>query len=91
MAKNTKLSKHILDCSWSTFFNYLEYKTNVIKVNPAYSSQECSSCGHTNKENRKTQSLFECVSCGFTMNADEQACINLLKRGQTLLYDNVSQ
>src|SRR5690606_27732855 len=47
MSKNKRLSKHILDCGWGTFFSLLEYKTNVIRVNPIYSSQECSKCGHT--------------------------------------------
>lgn len=84
MAKGN-LAKHILDCSWGTFFELLEYKTNVVKVNPAYSSQTCSKCNHTAKENRKTQSLFECVKCGHTDNADFQATQNLLQWGQTLM------
>jgi len=91
MAKNSRLSKHILDCSWATFFQLLSYKTEVIKVNPAYSSQDCFKCGHRSKENRKTQSLFECVSCGHLDNADLNAANNLLKRGQSLLEANVSQ
>lgn len=91
MSKNKKLSKHILDCGWGTFFKLLEYKTNVIKVNPRYSSQECSKCGHTCKENRPTQSLFECIQCGFTENADIQATLNLFQRGQTLMEANVNQ
>lgn len=81
MVKGSKLAKHILDCSWGTFFQYIEYKTNVIKVNPAYTSQKCSKCGHTCKENRKTQSLFECVKCGYTENADFNASKVLLKTG----------
>lgn len=91
MIKGSKLAKHILDCSWGLFFELLEYKTNVIKVNPAYSSQECSNCGHTCKENRKTQSLFECVKCDFTMNADDQACINIFQRGQSLMEAKTEQ
>ena len=89
MVKGSKLAKHILDCSWGLFFELLEYKTNVVKVNPAYTSQKCSKCGHTCKENRKTQSLFECIKCNFTMNADAQACINILQRGQSLMEANV--
>jgi len=85
MLKGSKLAKHILDCSWGMFFELLEYKTNVVKVNPAYSSQTCSKCKHTSKENRKTQSLFECVKCGHTDNADFQATLNLLQWGQTLM------
>ena len=91
MSKNKRLSKHILDCGWGTFFSLLEYKTNVIKVNPIYSSQECSKCGHTCKENRPTQSLFECVKCGFTENADLNATLNLFQRGQSLMEANVNQ
>ena len=89
MSKNTKLSKHILDCSWGTFFVLLEYKTKVIKVNPKYTSQQCNKCGHTCKENRKTQSLFECINCGHIDNADLNATFNILLRGQTQLEANV--
>lgn len=90
MSKNKGLSKHILDCGWGVFFSLLEYKSNVIRVNPMYSSQECNKCGHACKENRKTQSLFECVNCGYTENADYQATLNLFQRGQTLMEANVS-
>ena len=91
MSKNTKLSKHILDCSWGTFFELLNYKLNLIKVAPNYSSQECSKCGYISKENRKTQSLFECLKCGFSENADYQASLNLLNRGHSVLEANVDQ
>ena len=91
MIKGSKLAKHILDCSWRMFFELLEYKTKVIKVNPAYTSQKCSKCEHTCKENRKTQSLFECVECNYTENADLQACKNLIQLGQQLMEANVEQ
>ncbi len=91
MIKETTFSKHISDCSWGTFFALLEYKTNVIKVDAKYTSQQCSKCGHTCKENRKTQSLFECVKCKYTENADLQATFNILQRGQSLLEANVGQ
>lgn len=91
MSKNSRLSKHILDCSWGTFFELLSYKTKVIKVDPRYSSQKCSKCGHTCKENRKTQSIFECVKCNYTENADLQATFNLLNRGRSVLEANVIQ
>ena len=90
MSKNNKLSKHILDCGWGTFSSLLEYKTNVIRVDPKYSSQECNECGHISKDNRKTQSLFKCVSCGYTENADYQATLNLFQRGQALMEVNVN-
>ena len=91
MIKGSKLAKHISDCSWGLFFELIKYKTNVIKVNPKYTSQECSKCGHTCKENRRTQSLFECVKCGHTDNADLNAAYNILQRGQSLMEANVGQ
>jgi putative transposase len=77
----SRLAKHIADVSWSTFFNLLEYKTNVVKVNPAYTSQKCNKCGHTCKENRKTQSIFECISCLHMENADLNGSKNILELG----------
>lgn len=71
------------------FGGYRECFSNVVKVNPAYTSQKCSKCGHTCKENRRTQSLFECVKCNFTMNADYNACQNILELGQQLIGANV--
>jgi putative transposase len=94
MVKSSKLAKHILDCSWGMFFELLKSKIEVVKVNPAYSSQECSKCGHTCKENRPTQSIFNCVKCKHTANADDQACIVLLNRyleGASSFGGNVRQ
>lgn len=81
----SKLSKHISDASWGTFFNMLEYKINVIKVCPKYTSQKCSICGHTCKENRRTQSIFECKSCGVLKSADLNGSINILKAGASAM------
>lgn len=89
MSKNKRLSKHILDCGWSVFFWQLSYKTNLIKVKAKHTSQRCSECGHTCKENRATQSLFECIECGHSENADLQATKNIMKLGTQLLHANV--
>ena len=65
------------------FFNILEYKAtwqgkSVIKLDPKYTSQKCSSCGHISKENRKSQSNFLCVKCGHKEHADINASKNIL-------------
>lgn len=91
MIKNNKLSKSISDASWNKLEYLLSYKSNVVKVNPAYTSQDCSNCGNRDKMNRKSQSKFKCTSCGFEMNADENASLNILERGQSLLSLNVKQ
>lgn len=91
MIQDKNYSKAISDVSWSKFINYLEYKTEVIKVDAKYSSQECSNCGHISKENRKTQESFKCIKCNHEGNADFEASLTILKRGQSLIRVNVGQ
>jgi len=80
------LNKSILDQGWSEFRRQLEYKSSwygaeVVPINPQYTSQLCSECGHTSKENRQTQAQFVCVSCNFSSNADINAARNILAAG----------
>jgi IS605 OrfB family transposase len=61
---------------------FIDYKAKiagipVLLVNPAYTSQKCSQCGHTCAENRLTQESFKCLSCGYSANADYNASINI--------------
>ena len=49
----------------------------VVYVNPAYTSQTCSACGHCEKANRTSQSKFLCTSCGFSAHADVNAAVNI--------------
>lgn len=73
----------------------IEYKAKrvgikVVYVDPQYTSQMCSKCGHIAKENRpketKGQEYFKCTKCGNEMNADHNASINIarLKEGESL-------
>ena len=76
------LNKGILSTGWGGIGQKLEYKSShVEKVHPAYTSQTCSSCGHTEKTNRKSQAEFECQNCGHEMNADHNAAINIRNLG----------
>ena len=83
MAKNKNLSKHILDAGWGMFGTMVAYKTNRVVVNPAYTSQQCNVCGHTERANRKSQSEFECLKCGHKDNADINASKNIEGKGIT--------
>jgi len=84
MAKNHNLSKHILDAGWGMFKTMLEYKTGVVKVNPAYTSQTCFACGEVDKASRISQSEFVCTSCGHVDNADANAAKNIKSQGMAL-------
>lgn len=86
----SSLNKSILDQGWSMLVGMLEYKQQwrgglLVKVDPRYTSQTCSSCGHVAKENRLTQANFSCVECGFGENADINASRNILAVGHTVL------
>ena len=59
----------------------LKHGGYMTKVNPAYTSQTCPSCGHCEKENRPTQAEFKCRQCGYANNADVVGAINVLNRG----------
>ena len=69
------LNRVITEKSWGLFFQMLRYKAikkggEVIAVDPKYTSQQCSNCGTIDKNNRKSQSRYECGECGFKINAD---------------------
>jgi putative transposase len=52
----------------------------VVLVNPAYTSQTCSRCGHCEQANRKSQAQFLCVACGYSVHADLNAACNIACR-----------
>lgn len=74
----TGLNRSILSNNWGMLRTRIQqkgrlYQCDVILVNPAYTSQTCSMCGYTDKRNRKSQAVFQCVRCGHTDNADHNA------------------
>ncbi len=92
--KNVKaksgLNKSILDQGFAEFKRQLGYKLSwnggvLIPVNPQYTSQKCNVCGHTEKQNRKTQSEFVCIKCHHQENADLNAAKNILAAGLAVL------
>ena len=92
MEQDSRLSRLIVDASWSKFVSMLEYKgewygRDIIKVPTYYpSSQLCSSCGYQNKE-IKDLSIREwvCPKCGSTHSRDHNASINILNKGLDIL------
>jgi len=69
----------ILDKGWGMFAQRLEHKAlgRVEYVPAAYTSQRCSDCGHTARENRESQAVFLCVACGYSEHADVNAAKNI--------------
>jgi putative transposase len=79
VAQKTGLNRGIMRSGWGMLVRRLEDKApgRVEKVNPAYTSQRCSACGHVAAESRKSQALFACVACSFACNADVNAARNI--------------
>lgn len=82
--------------SWSFFQlrSFIEYKAKqmgveVKAVDPSNTSRTCPCCGHVDKANRKTQSEFLCVDCGFSGLADHIAATNIRRRA-SVTTPNVS-
>ncbi|MHA2167560.1 MAG: RNA-guided endonuclease InsQ/TnpB family protein [Candidatus Hodarchaeales archaeon] len=57
----------------------------VLFVNPSYTSQKCSRCGHIAKSNRRSQSEHYCSKCFFELNADLNAARNLSNFGKATI------
>ena len=80
------LNRVILDKGFGEIRRQLEYKcrwygSELVAVNPAYTSQRCHQCGHTEAGNRPSQAVFRCLKCGHEANADVNAAKNILKAG----------
>ena len=73
------LNRGILASGWGLLVRRLETKatSRVEKVNPAFSSQRCSACGHVDAKSRESQARFVCTACGFACNADVNAARNI--------------
>ncbi|MFC7072409.1 RNA-guided endonuclease InsQ/TnpB family protein [Halovenus rubra] len=54
-----------------------EYGIQVESVNPAFSSQTCSKCGHQSSTNRDSDGWFGCNECGYEVDGDYNAAKNV--------------
>lgn len=84
------LNRAILDQGWRTFRIMLGYKLaerggRLIEVPAAYTSQTCAACGVIDVASRRDQAHFVCAACGHQADADANAAINILRRGDSAL------
>ncbi|SMO67395.1 RNA-guided endonuclease InsQ/TnpB family protein [Halorubrum cibi] len=62
-----------------------EYGIELVAVNPAFTSQTCSRCGHQSSTNRDSKTgWFECNDCGQEYDGDYNAAKNIGMRLVTL-------
>jgi transposase, IS605 orfB family len=83
MVKNRKLAKSISDVSYSDLSSKIEYKARYSNRYIYYadmffaSSKTCLNCLDKNSELKLSDRIFICPSCGFTIDRDTAAAINL--------------
>ncbi len=92
MVHNHCLAKSISDAAWAQFRAYLAYKAagagrQFVPVNPAYTSQTCSSCKHRQKM-PLSERVYRCPCCGLVLDRDHNASLNILALGLQSLGAN---
>jgi len=82
MVHNHCLAKSISGAAWSMFAAFLSYKAasagrRYVAVNPAYTSQDCSRCGHRQKMSL-VERVYRCPCCRLDLSRDHNAALNIL-------------
>lgn len=89
MSKALKFGKSVADNGWGMFTTFLNYKLmeqgkQLVKIDKWYpSTKTCSSCGNI-KEMKLSERVYLCA-CGFHMDRDHNAALNIKKEGIRLL------
>ena len=81
-ARRGRASRRLHGWSFAKLRTFVTYKAEakgvaVVFIDPRHTSQTCRKCGYQHRSNRKTQSMFECRGCGYTVNADLNASFNI--------------
>jgi putative transposase len=88
--KNVDNKRKLHSWTFAQLYGFIAYKGQehgicVERVDPRHTSQTCSKCGYQHRSNRRSQSLFQCRQCGYTLNADLNAAKNIRDKHLTCL------
>ena len=94
LVKNHKLARAISDVSWLQFVSLCETKASaygkqLVKVDPKNTTQKCSHCGHSLRDEHKLtlkDRYWTCPVCGTFHVRDENAAKNILAKGTLTLF-----
>jgi putative transposase len=86
MVRNHCLAKSISDAGWGQFIMMVIFKAEeagrtVIKVNPSYTSQDCSRCGHRNLITLATR-IYHCSQCSLVIHRDRNGAKGIEQKGR---------
>src|SRR5215813_9479263 len=90
MVKNHHLAQAISDVAWGSFFTITKRKAENAgrtfeRVDPRYTSQICSNCGHRQKMPLAVR-IYECARCGFVIGRDHNSAITIDRAGQARIH-----
>jgi len=91
MIKENEYNKSIHDVGWANFLFMIEYKAEeagiqVTKVNPSYTTINCSECGFPVYKDIHERT-HSCPNCGLSIDRDHNAALNILRLGTSLLRE----
>jgi putative transposase len=82
MRRKTQTQRRIHSWSFAQLNCFIGYKAEergcmVVAVDPRHTSQACSRCGYTARNNRRSRDLFVCRACGYSLHADLNGARNI--------------
>jgi len=85
MIEGSHFAKSITDASWNQFRQFLTYKAaeagrKLGLVNPAYTTQDCSQCGHRERKDLSERN-HDCSRCGYKTSRDHNSAEKILALG----------
>jgi putative transposase len=85
---NKHIRKGVQNSAMSEIIRQLKYKcNNHLVVDRFYpSSKTCSNCGNVKEDLTLSDRTYQCRSCGFTIDRDMNAALNLQKQGLEFIY-----
>ncbi len=90
-SRGKRLNRIVSNMPYHKLTQMINYKATwkgitVKKTCEAYTSITCNKCDSIDKNSRKGQGLFKCQECGYQVNADYNACENILKRSLDYMF-----
>jgi putative transposase len=70
-------------------YKAVEAGSQIIYVNPAYTSQTCSKCGKVIKKELSDR-IHKCNACGIELDRDYNASLNILRIGMDSLSNKTT-
>ena len=85
---NKYVRKGVQNSAMSEIIRQLKYKCNNHLVVDRFfpSSKTCSNCGKVKEDLTLSDRTYQCRSCGFTIDRDMNAALNLQKKGLEFIY-----